>query len=448
MSAAMRIDRLAEATIRRISYRLLPFLILAYLVCYIDRVNAGFAALQMNKALGISPAIFGLGGGIFFISYCLFEVPSNLALERFGARRWIARIMISWGIVSGLMAASAGPGSFVLIRFLLGAAEAGFFPGVILYLTYWFPAEQRAKIVSIFMVAIPVSGFIGAPISAALLGLDGFLGLAGWRWLFILEAIPAVILGLVAMVWLTDKPEHASWLAAEQRDWLARRLADENRQRRPVEHVPVLRIIRNRYVLAMALVYAGGATASSGLGLWMPQYIKSFGVSTMATGWLTALPSIIAAVAMVWWGFRSDRNAERYWHTLAPLLISGVALVLCVPFSGIAATVALLCLSVTATAVTPGSVLGACRGVAVPAQRRSRGGHDQRDRHRDGVFLQSVHGVDEAGHGQLPPDDAADCRLRGGGEPGADMDRPAPPRACCRAGGIEFSKRNNACLLR
>ncbi len=347
-------DPVADATLRRISWRLLPFLMLAYLVCYIDRVNAGFAALQMNKALGITAATFGLGGGIFFISYCLFEVPSNLALARVGAPRWIARIMISWGIVSGLMAASAGPTSFVVIRFLLGAAEAGFFPGVILYLTYWFPAEQRAKIVGIFMVAIPVSGFIGSPISAALLGLNGLLGLAGWQWLFILEAVPAVILGVVAMFWLTDKPANATWLTAEQRAWITDRLQDENRRRKPVEHHPVLHIISNRYVLAMALVYAGGATASSGLGLWMPQYIKSFGVSTMTTGWLTALPSIIAAVAMIWWGFQSDRTNERYWHTLGPLMISGAALVLCIPFTGIAATVALLCVSVTATAVTRG----------------------------------------------------------------------------------------------
>lgn len=350
----LTVDPVAQATIRRVSYRLLPFLMLAYLVCYIDRVNAGFAALQMNKALGISPATFGLGGGIFFVSYCLFEVPSNLALARVGARRWIARIMISWGLVSGFMATAAGPNSFVLIRFLLGAAEAGFFPGVILYLTYWFPAEQRAKIVGIFMVAIPVSGFVGSPISAALLGLNGVLGLAGWQWLFILEAAPAIILGFVALLWLTDKPENASWLAPDQQAWLIRRLEEENRQRKPVEHHPVLHIIRNRYVLAMALVYAGGATASSGLGLWMPQYIKSFGVSTMATGWLNALPNVIAAVAMIWWGFRSDRTNERYWHTFGPLMISGVALVLCIPFTGLAATVALLCISVTATALTRG----------------------------------------------------------------------------------------------
>ncbi len=352
--APARLDPIGQATMRRVGFRLLPFLMLAYLVCYIDRVNAGFAALQMNKEIGLSPSVFGLGGGIFFISYCLFEVPSNLALERFGARRWIARIMISWGIVSGAMAAAAGPASFVLIRFALGAAEAGFFPGVILYLTYWFPAEQRAKIVGIFMVAIPVSGFVGSPISAALLGLHGLLGLSGWQWLFILEAVPAVLLGFAAMLWLTDKPESAAWLTPEQRAWLADRLAAEEHGRKPVQHVPVLQVIRNRYVLGMAVVYAGGAVASSGLGLWQPQFIKSFGVSTMATGWLNALPYVIAAVGMIWWGRRSDLARERFWHTFVPLAASGVALALLVPFTMLLASMVLLCISVVATSITRG----------------------------------------------------------------------------------------------
>ncbi|MDQ2802800.1 MAG: MFS transporter [Pseudomonadota bacterium] len=353
-AAPPALDPIGRETMRRINLRLLPFLMLAYLVCYIDRVNAGFAALQMNKEIGLSPSIFGLGGGIFFVSYCLFEVPSNLALERFGARRWIARIMISWGIVSGLMAAAIGPASFVSIRFLLGAAEAGFFPGVILYLTYWFLAEQRGKIVGIFMVAIPVSGFVGSPISAALLGLHGLLGLSGWQWLFILEAAPAVVLGFVALAWLTDKPDHAGWLSAEQRAWLADRLAAEQRQRRPVEHVPTLQVIRNRYVLAMAVVYAGSATASSGLGLWQPQFLKSFGVSTMATGWLNAFPYVLAAAGMIWWGRRSDLVRERFWHTFAPLALSAVTLLLLVPFPTLLASMVLLSIAVVATSVFRG----------------------------------------------------------------------------------------------
>ncbi len=353
-AGGMAPEALGRETVRKVGWRLLPFLMLAYLVCYIDRTNAGFAALQMNKAVGISAAAFGLGGGIFFVSYCLFEVPSNLALERFGARRWIARIMVSWGIVSGCMALIAGPGSFVLIRFLLGAAEAGFFPGVILYLTYWFPAEQRAKIVGVFMVAIPVSGVIGSPISAALLGLHGVLGLAGWQWMFILEAAPAVLLGVVALLWLTDRPEDAAWLAPDQRGWLVARLAEERLLAKPVAYAPALSVIRNRYVLAMALVYAGGATASSGLGLWQPQFLKSFGVSTMAVGWLNALPYALSAAATIWWGRRSDLARERFQHTLAPLALSGIALVLLIPFPALLPSMILLCVSVVATSVTRG----------------------------------------------------------------------------------------------
>src|SRR3954464_9443740 len=222
MSFAVTEDRttLEAATMRRVSWRLMPFLLAAYLICYIDRVNIGFAALQMNKAVGLDPKTYGLGAGIFFIGYFFLEVPSNLALERFGARKWIARIMISWGLVSAAFALIGGPISFLVLRFLLGAAEAGFFPGVILYLTYWFPSVYRAKIVGIFMVAIPVAGMIGSPISGAILGMDGFLGLGGWQWIFLLEAAPTVVLGVLAFFWLTDRPEQAKWLAPEQREWL------------------------------------------------------------------------------------------------------------------------------------------------------------------------------------------------------------------------------------
>src|SRR5215470_13481029 len=230
------INKLESETIRRVSWRLMPFLIAAYLVNYIDRVNVGFAALQMNKAVGIDPKTYGLGAGIFFLGYFLLEVPSNLALQRFGARTWIARIMITWGLVSGAFALIGGPSSFLALRFLLGAAEAGFFPGVILYITYWYPAHYRAVIVGVFMVAIPVAGLIGSPISGAILYMDGLLGLGGWQWIFLLEAAPAVLLGLAAFLWLTDRPEHASWLTREQQQWLISRL-DTERQRAPrIDH--------------------------------------------------------------------------------------------------------------------------------------------------------------------------------------------------------------------
>jgi ACS family tartrate transporter-like MFS transporter len=347
-------DVLEKTTLRLVSLRLLPFLMLAYLVCYIDRTNAGFAALQMNKDIGLSGTVFGLGGGIFFVGYFLFEVPSNLALEKFGARRWICRIMISWGLVSAGMALAVGPTSFIGLRFLLGVAEAGFFPGVILYLTYWFPAEQRARIIGIFMVAIPVSGFIGSPISGTLLGLDGWLGLRGWQWVFILEAAPAVLLGFVCLAWLTDGPANARWLRSDQRDWLAAKLAEEKAQTKRVAHGSAWRVVRNPTVLALAVIYAGGATASSGLGLWQPQFIKSFGLTNAEVGWVNALPYLFSAVAMIWWGHRSDRRNERLWHTAIPLGLSGLSLALCIPFPTLIPTVTLLCVCVVCTSVTRG----------------------------------------------------------------------------------------------
>jgi sugar phosphate permease len=310
---------LEAATMRRVFTRMLPFLVLAYLICYIDRVNVGFAGLQMNQDIGLTKTIFGLGGGIFFIGYFLLEVPSNLALERFGASRWIARIMISWGIVSGAMAFTAGVSSFLTLRFLLGAAEAGFFPGVILYLTYWFPAAHRARIVGIFMVAIPVAGFIGSPLSGAILGMDGWLGLRGWQWVFILEAIPAVLMGVASLIWLTDRPEHATWLSTEQRAWLAARLAAERDRGARVPRMSVWKVMREKHVLIMALVYSGAAGASSGLAIWQPQILKSFGLTNFETGLVNAVPYGIAAVLMILWGRQSDRTGERVWHNAIPI---------------------------------------------------------------------------------------------------------------------------------
>src|ERR1700726_687379 len=254
MPTSTVIRNLESETILRVSWRLLPFLIAAYLVNYIDRVNVGFAALQMNKAVGIDPKTYGLGAGIFFVGYFLLEVPSNLALQRFGARTWIARIMITWGVVSAAFALIGGPTSFLVLRFLLGAAEAGFFPGVILYITYWYPAHYRAIIVGIFMVAIPVAGLIGSPISGAILYMDGFLGLGGWQWIFLLEALPAVLLGVAAFAWLTDRPEHATWLTPRQREWLVAKLDAERRRAPRVSHESVWRAISNKNVLIMAPV--------------------------------------------------------------------------------------------------------------------------------------------------------------------------------------------------
>jgi MFS family permease len=312
-------QKLETATMRRVSWRLMSFMLLAYLICYIDRVNVGFASLQMNKAVGIDPKTYGLGAGIFFIGYFILEVPSNLALQRFGARTWIARIMITWGLVSAAFALIGGPISFLVLRFLLGAAEAGFFPGVILYITYWYPAQYRAIMVGIFMVAIPVAGLIGSPMSGAILYMDGVLGLGGWQWIFLLEAAPAVLLGVLTFVWLTDRPEHATWLTPEQKAWLIARLDDERRRAPRISHASVWRVMSNKYVLIMALVYSGAAGASTSLALWMPQLVKSFGLTNWQTGLLNAVPFGIAAVWMILWGRNSDRTGERVWHNALPL---------------------------------------------------------------------------------------------------------------------------------
>ncbi|MGA3004567.1 MAG: MFS transporter [Acetobacteraceae bacterium] len=329
MSASTEAAKALEArTMRAVSWRLMPFLLTAYVVCYIDRVNIGFAALQMNKAVGIDPKTYGLGAGIFFVGYFILEVPSNLALERFGARKWIARIMITWGLASGAFALIGGPTSFLVLRFLLGAAEAGFFPGVILYLTYWYPAVYRAKIVGVFMVAIPVAGMIGSPVSGAVLGMDGILGLGGWQWIFILEAVPAILLGIYAFVGLTDRPEHATWLARDQQSWLIGMLTAERTRVPKVRHQSVWRVMTNKHVLIMALVYSGAAGASTSLALWMPQLVKPFGLTNFQTGLVNAIPFAIAAVWMILWGRSSDRTGERVWHNALPLAWMVAAMVL------------------------------------------------------------------------------------------------------------------------
>jgi ACS family tartrate transporter-like MFS transporter len=328
MSMAETDDKVFENVLmRRVFWRLMPFLLAAYLVAYIDRVNVGFASLQMNKAVGIDPKTYGLGAGIFFIGYFLLEVPSNLGLQRFGASRWIARIMLSWGAISGACALIVGPKSFLWLRLALGAAEAGFFPGVILYLTYWFPSEYRAKIVGIFMVAIPVAGLTGSPISGAILGMDGVWGLGGWQWVFIVEAVPAIVLGFVSIFWLTDRPEHATWLTTDQRTWLATKLDSERQRATKVRQLSVWKVMINKHVLIMALVYSGAAGASSAMALWQPQVIKSFGLSNLETGFLNAVPYAISAVLMIFWGRSSDRSGERVFHNALPLGWMALAMV-------------------------------------------------------------------------------------------------------------------------
>ena len=333
-------------TIRRVTFRIVPFLMVCYFISFLDRVNLGFAALEMVKDLHLSATVFGFGGGIFFLSYFLFEVPSNLLLERFGASRWIARIMITWGVLAGTMALVKGPQSLYLIRLLLGAAEAGFFPGVILYLTYWFPAEYRARIIGLFTVAIPVSSFLGSPISAALLATDGWLGLRGWQWMFIIEAVPAVLLGVACLVVLTDRPADAAWLGDEERGWLLTRLQSEARRSGRVGQLTLNQVLWNRHVLALSVVLAGSTAVSSGLQLWQPQIIKAYGLTNMQTGLLNAIPFALASVVMIWWGQRSDKTGERIWHAALPLVLTAASLASALLFDSLFAIIVILSLAV------------------------------------------------------------------------------------------------------
>jgi MFS family permease len=342
------------AVMRRVALRLLPFLMLCYLASVIDRVNIGFAALQMNKAVGLSASLYGLGGGIFYISFFLLEVPSNLALQRFGARRWIARIMITWGLISGCMALVQGPASFIGLRFLLGAAEAGFFPGIILYLTYWFPPKERARIVAIFMIAVPAANFLGSPISALLLGVDDVLGLRGWQWMFILEAVPTVVLGIVCLFWLDDKPGSARWLTPEERRLLEASLEEDGDIHAPAQRESVWRVLRNPHVILLGLVYAGSNAASTGLTMWQPQLIKAFGLTNLATGLLNSVPFLIASVVMVWWSRRSDRRGERVWHAALPLAMIALGLFCCLVVKSLALTILMLCVAIIGTYAVKG----------------------------------------------------------------------------------------------
>ncbi|WHQ69551.1 MFS transporter [Methylorubrum extorquens] len=335
---------LERATMRKVAWRLVPFICLLYFIAFIDRVNIGFAALTMNKDLGFSSAVFGFGAGIFFFGYFLFEVPSNIILDKVGARIWIARVMITWGIISGAFAFVQGEYSFYTLRFLLGAAEAGFFPGIILYLSYWFPTRYRAGVVSLFMAAAPISVVLGSPISSALLGMEGVLGLHGWQWMFLIEAVPAVVLGVVVLFYMTDRPEKARWLSDEQRAWLVAEMNEEHARKQVSAKHGILAGMADPRVLALALIYFGTSAGLYTLGIWAPQIIKSFGLSTMAVGFLNGVPPTIAIIAMILWARHSDRTGERTWHVVIACLVASVGLTLAGGASSAVAVIAALSL--------------------------------------------------------------------------------------------------------
>jgi ACS family tartrate transporter-like MFS transporter len=340
---------LERATMRRVTFRLLPFLMACYLVAFIDRVNVGFAALQMNKDVGLTASMFGLGSGLFFVTYFIFEVPSNLVLEKVGARLWIARIMITWGLVSAATALVVGPYSFYLVRFLLGAAEAGFYPGVLLYLTFWFPKSYRARVVALFMVSVPAASFIGSPISAALLQLDGWLGLHGWQWMSIVEGAPAILFGGLAFFVLPDTPLQAKWLTEEQRRWLTDRINGERDGVRSSSRHSTWKVLFDKHVLAAGLIFAGSTGASACLSIWQPQILKSFGLSNMETGLLNSAPFGVAAILMVLWARHSDRTGERVWHLAIPLAATSLSLLLAFTAQSLLPTVVILFVAIVGT---------------------------------------------------------------------------------------------------
>jgi D-galactonate transporter len=328
-SSASAEDRLY----RKVTMRLVPFLVLCYVVAYLDRVNVGFAKLQMLQDLQFSDTVYGLGAGIFFLGYFMFEVPSNIILHRVGARRWIARIMITWGLISAAMIFVTTPGMFYLLRFLLGLAEAGFFPGIILYLTYWFPHARRGRITTFFMTAVPLSGLIGGPISGWIMHtFHGNGGMAGWQWLFILEGIPSIIIGLIVLLWLDDRIGQAKWLTESERATLARNIETEEKVK---EDPPIREAMTKPRVWIMASIYFSFVMGLYGVGFWMPTLIRNTGVQDpLYIGLLTAVPNLFAVIGMVLIARSSDRQHERRWHLAIPSLIGAAGLVASAMWSG------------------------------------------------------------------------------------------------------------------
>jgi MFS transporter, ACS family, tartrate transporter len=340
-----------HTAIRKITRRLIPFLMLLYFVAFLDRINVGFAGLTMNKDVGLTSQMFGLGAGIFFLGYFLFEVPSTVILHNVGARFWIGRVMITWGLVSVAMAFTRGPISFYVLRFLLGLAEAGFFPGIILYLSYWFPADHRSAVTAMFMAAAPVAGLIGSPVSGALMQLNGLLGLRGWQWLFLLEGLPALVLGLITFRFLTDRPADAAWLTADERDWLSSEIQREQTAIKDPRSHSAWRALADWKVLALSLAYFGTSAGLYTIGFWAPLIIKGIGFSVFHVGLLIAIPNLIAVIGMVLWSRNSDRTGERYWHAALACLIGAIGMAVAAR-AGSSALLAIAGLSLTAFGVS------------------------------------------------------------------------------------------------
>jgi sugar phosphate permease len=357
-----------KRTVRRVVLRLVPFLMVCYIFCWLNRINLSFAALQMNRQLGLSPADYGLAAGLFFITYAFLEVPSNLLMNKYGARRWIARIMLSWGVIAAGTAFVSGAHSFYLMRLLLGAAEAGFYPGILFYLTLWIPAAYRARTYGMFLIAIPLTGIIGGPLSGHLLALNGVGGLAGWQWLFIVEGLPSAILAPVALYYLQDKPQDAIWLPLAERNWLIETLASEKQvidtREAPGKTQSILHALTNPTVVLMALLYFSNVCLVNSILFFLPQIVKTYGLSLQAVGYVVAIPSVLALIGMIWWGRRSDRKKERIGHAAFANFTAALALLISMlvqdpVIRGVAVSIAFaatLCMVVPFWAI-PGSFL-------------------------------------------------------------------------------------------
>lgn len=349
MSSPASTDEIGLSARRRIAGRLLPFLFTLFVVAFLDRVNVSYAALEMTRDLSFSNRVLGFGSGIFFAGYLLFEIPGCLIVERWSARKWFARIMVTWGLITVLMAFIRTPAHFYFVRILLGAAEAGFFPGVIVYLTHWFRSEDRAKATAMFMIALPVANIVGSPLSGWLLGVHWF-GLQGWRWLFIVEGIPAIVFGIITIFYLTDWPREARWLTPEEREWITAELEREALAKKAAHSYNIWEALRQPTVIQLTLIYFFAVSSIYSLTIWLPTFLKrASGMSDLAVTMLSTLPYVAVLLAMLFNGWHSDRTNERRWHTAVPLMFGAAAFALTI-LAGSHFWVALACLTVAASA--------------------------------------------------------------------------------------------------
>ncbi len=317
-----------QSTLKKTTWRIAPFVMFAYFIAFFDRINIGFAALTMNQDLGFSSSVFGLGAGLFFIGYFITDIPSNIILHKVGPRIWLARIMISWGIIAGCMMYVKTASGFYILRFLLGVAEAGFFSGIILYLGTWFPIKRRARVIAFFMAAAPMSSMIGSPLAAGILSLHGLFGIKGWQLMFLLDAVAAILLGIFTFFYLNDRPEKNSWLNKEETQWLTTTLNEENKDKKYQAKSSIWTGLTDIRVLTLAVVYFGTSAGLYSLSIWSPQFIKSFGLSTLQIGFINAIPAALTIVAMILWAQHSDKTRERVWHVVGACLFASAGFIL------------------------------------------------------------------------------------------------------------------------